>query len=91
MQEEATLSLSLLAERCLHIADEILSAVKQIQDKFSGKRKKWESFRKALQCVWEKQRVTDLETRLGKLRDQLVFHLLSENRYVRSVTLEPED
>jgi hypothetical protein len=90
-QKKAMPSLSDLAERCISIADEIVRAIKQLEDKFAPKeskpggaptksRKKWESFRQALHCVWDKQRVTDLERRLERLRDQLEFHLISANR-----------
>lgn len=76
-----------IASRCKIVAVELLNAIEALQpkskDQTEGSQKaptKWQSFRKALQSVWEKQRVEELKSRLDRLRDQVTTHMISNTR-----------
>ena len=42
--------------------------------------KKWKSFRAALKCVWKKPKLTELQLRLERLRDELIFNLILDQQ-----------
>ena len=87
-------TLSELAERCLRTSDELSKALKELKGKgklqapasqntarsYNSSTAKWTSFRRALKALWGKQRVKDLVSRLEGLRDQVAFHLISDQR-----------
>lgn len=70
-----------VAERSSEVADELLKATAEIQ--YHGKSSKtgptkWQSFRKALKCIWKKEQIDALKMRLELLRDEVSLHLISD-------------
>jgi hypothetical protein len=85
--------LSDIAKHCDTVAEELLEAISQLRDKqqVSGSGKgptRWQSFRKALKCVWEKGHIDELKARLELLRDQVTMHLVSDTRLVEPILWE---
>lgn len=68
---------------CRESAIDLLEALDKI--KVKGKQQqKWESVRKALRSVWSREEVKELEQRLGKIKDDLNFHVVVGLRQVIS-------
>jgi len=77
--------LTIIAKGCDKVARELLGAISEVQYKRVGtglanQPAKWQSFRKALKCVWKKERIDELKARLELLRDQMMMHLVSDTR-----------
>ncbi|KAH6113873.1 hypothetical protein HBI69_130890 [Parastagonospora nodorum] len=72
-----------LAQRSVIIAKELLGAISVLQkkNKPSGRATtKWQSFQTALKCIWKKEQIDDLKSRLGLLREQVSLHLINDTR-----------
>ena len=80
----ASAQLSEIASRCNAIAEELLDVIARLDKQHvsgSGKAPtRWQSFRKALKCVWGKEQIEGLKARLALLRDQVTMHLVSDTR-----------
>ena len=72
------IALGKLAVSCNQINDDLLRVLDA--QKAGGPHKKWQSFRKALNTLWDKEKVRELEKRLSRIRDQINSHLLSMMR-----------
>jgi len=46
-----------------------------------GKRNRWESYRKGLKSAWSKGKVDEITTRLERLQNELLAHVLVALRY----------
>lgn len=68
-----------LCESCQVTAEELLAALNKV--KVNGKQGRWKSSRKALQSVWNKEKIHALEDRLAKFREELNLHVTVELRY----------
>jgi hypothetical protein len=75
-QEKA---LNELREECRRDTVALLDLIKALKAK---KDSKWSSFRKALKCAWEKERIDRLEKRLKDHRSEIATHLVAVIRYV---------
>lgn len=70
-----------IAERCSDAADELLEATVTLKHRGKSSNQaptKWQSFRKALKCIWKKEQIEALKMRLQLLRDQVSLHLVSD-------------
>lgn len=68
-----------LASSSKALADELLATIQGLQ--ISGSRhRKWRSFRQALNTVWKKDKIGDLQKRLEMIRRHLSIHILSHTR-----------
>jgi hypothetical protein len=68
-----------LREECRRDTVALLDLIKALKAK---KDSKWSSFRKALKCAWEKERIDQLEKRLKDHRSEIATHLVAVIRYV---------
>lgn len=69
-----------IAVRCNDVTNELLEVIASLKTHSSPSAKgptKWQSFRKALKCIWKKEQIDALKLRLQLLRDQVSLHLLS--------------
>lgn len=74
-----------IAVRCESVAKELLDAISKLQCKARAQGSqngptKWQSFRKSLRSLWEKERIEELRSRLDQLRDQVTMNLVSRTR-----------
>jgi hypothetical protein len=74
-----------IAQECDSVATALLAAISEIQFKhgnvgFNDRPTLWQSFRRALKCVWKKEQIDSLKARLELLRDQMMMHLVSNTR-----------
>lgn len=72
-----------VAKSCTAVAQELLHAISEIQKHNHSATKeptKWRSFRKALKCIWGKEHIDGLKSRLVLLRDQMSLHLISDTK-----------
>jgi hypothetical protein len=67
-----------LCEACHTVARELLEALDEV--KVKGKQQKWKSIRKALNSVWSKEHIAQLEQRLANLRKELNLHVVVDIR-----------
>lgn len=72
----STHEISTLAASCKAVADELLSAIKDLQVK-DGAHRRWQSFRQALRTIWKKDDITKFQQRLELYRSHLSIHILS--------------
>jgi len=72
-------ALNELREECRRDTVALLDLIKALKAK---KDSKWSSFRKALKCAWEKERIDRLEKRLKDHRSEIATHLVAVIRYV---------
>jgi hypothetical protein len=72
-------ALNELREECRRDTVALLDLIKALKAK---KDSKWSSFRKALKCAWEKERIVRLEERLRDHRSEIATHLVAVIRYV---------
>jgi hypothetical protein len=72
-------ALNELREECCRDTVALLDLIKALKAK---KDSKWSSFRKALKCAWEKERIDRLEGRLMDHRSEIAIHLEAVVRYV---------
>lgn len=82
-QGNVSTQLQQIAERCHDVADELLEATAELKYDSNLSNKgptKWQSFRKALKCIWKKDQIDALKMRLQLLRDQLSLHLVSNTK-----------
>ena len=77
--------LARLSKACHATADELVKTLNSLRA--SGKASKWTSLSKALQSVWKKEKIQDLEARLSRFRDELNLHVLVDLRYVMCLLL----
>jgi len=68
-----------LCESCHAVAEELLQALAKA--KVQGQRTKWKSIKKALQSVWDKERIAQLDGRLAKIRAELNLQATVSLRY----------
>lgn len=68
-----------LCKSCNTVAEKLLAALDKV--KVKGEQRKWKSVRKALQSVWSKEEIGELERRLSKLREELNSHIVVGLRY----------
>ena len=68
-----------LAGSCRKVADQLLFV---LNDRRVRPHRKWQSFRKALTIVWNKNEIRDLEKRLKKYREQISQRLIIMMRWV---------
>lgn len=73
-------ALDSLCKSCDTAADELLAALDKV--KVKGKQDKWKSIRKALQSVWSKEEIEELERRLARLKEELNLHVTVDLRSV---------
>jgi hypothetical protein len=72
-----------VAKSCNAIADQLLGAISEIRNDIKPSHRtptRWRSFRKALKCIWKKEQIEDLKSRLVLLRDQVALHVVSDTR-----------
>jgi hypothetical protein len=74
-------ALESLCKSCGTVADQLLAALDKV--KVKGKQDKWKSIRKALQSVWSKKEIEELERRLARLKEELNLHIVVGLRYIR--------
>lgn len=72
-------ALESLCESCNIVAEQLLKALDKV--KVNGQKTKWKSIRKALQIVWSKEEIGELERRLGRFREELNSHVVADLRY----------
>jgi len=68
-----------LCESCQAVAAELLQALAKA--KVQGQRTKWKSIKKALQSVWNKEHIAQLDGRLARIREELNLQLTVSLRY----------
>lgn len=73
-------ALKRLCESCSSTTDELFAALNMV--KVEDKNSKWKSIRKALRSIWTKEKITALEERLARLREEVNLHLILNVRYV---------
>jgi hypothetical protein len=73
-------ALESLCKSCNAVAEELLAALDKV--KVKGKQQKWKSIRKALQSVWSKEHIGELERRLASFREELNLHVTVDLRCV---------
>jgi hypothetical protein len=66
-----------LIDKVLRVAREILSTLNSIRKKRPGGHK-WNSFRQALEYVWNEDKIEKFQDRLESLRSELQHHLVVE-------------
>jgi N-terminal domain on NACHT_NTPase and P-loop NTPases len=74
-----------LCKSCGTAADQLLAALDKV--KVKGKQDKWKSIRKALQSVWSKKEIEELERRLARLKEELNLHVVVGLRYIRMLVV----
>ena len=77
--------LQALVVRAREIAIQLLDTTDKLRTKGVGKmnqNNKWGCFRQALELILKKGAIEDLASRLGRIREQLQFHLVMETRHV---------
>ncbi|KKA23726.1 kinesin light chain 1, partial [Rasamsonia emersonii CBS 393.64] len=67
-----------LCALCSNVADELLAALDKL--KVKGQPGRWKSVKKALQSIWSKNKIEELEQRLARLREELNLHVVVELR-----------
>ena len=72
-----------LCKSCEAAADELLVVLDKV--KVKNKHSKWESIRKALRTVWNKEEISELELRLTKFREKLNLHVTVDLRSAPSL------
>jgi hypothetical protein len=73
-------ALDKLCTGCIEVSTELLAALAKVK---AGKDPtKWRSVRKALRSVWSKDKISDLEARLGGFRDEVNLRIVVSLRYV---------
>ncbi|ORY12629.1 hypothetical protein BCR34DRAFT_650510 [Clohesyomyces aquaticus] len=88
-----------LAKRCGSVASELTSVLEKLGKKAAsgatqtgGKESRgpwhWENFRAALQSIYKDDRIAELEERLERLRDQIMFHLVADLSSKQDLVLE---
>lgn len=65
-----------LLDSCKETAKELLSVLQPLKVR-NGPNRKWASIKVAFLSVWEKEKISDMRDRLGYLRDQANFHLMT--------------
>jgi hypothetical protein len=78
-------TLESLCKSCSTAADQLLAALDKV--KVKGKQDKWKSIRKALQSVWSKKEIEELERRLARLKEELNLHVVVGLRYIRMLVV----
>jgi hypothetical protein len=78
-------TLESLCKSCGTAADQLLAALDKV--KVKGKQDKWKSIRKALQSVWSKKEIEELERRLARLQEELNLHVVVGLRYIRMLVV----
>ena len=73
-------ALKSLCESCKFTTDKLLAALNKV--KVNGKQDRWKSIRKALQSVWSKEEIRELEGRLARFRQELNLHLIMDLRCI---------
>lgn len=68
-----------IASSCKSIANELLSTVEELEVA-NGPPRKWRSFRQALKAVWKKDKISELQSRLDQLRNQMTIYIVSRIR-----------
>jgi hypothetical protein len=71
-------SLEKLCKACHEVGNELLAALSKLQ--LHGKKGKWKSMRAALQSVWSKDKIENLEKRLTSFREELNLRIIAELR-----------
>ena len=75
----------ILVTTCTDIAGELCSALGKL--KVKGKRTRWACFRAALEDVWSRSKIEDIQRRLDNVRAQLHIRLTADNKYDSFVLL----
>jgi hypothetical protein len=68
-------SLRKLADTCIQLADELIAHLESLKIN-TDKNRRWESINKSLQSVWKGSKTKDIEARLGKVKEEVLFHLV---------------
>lgn len=68
-----------ILKACKDLANELLQAVQHLDSK-DARHKKWKSFRHALSSIWQKEKLSGMQSRLDSLRDQVTLHLVASVR-----------
>ena len=71
-------ALQKLSLACQKTATDLLLALDKV--KVKNRQQKWESIRKALQSVWSKEEIRELEQRLAKFKEELNLHVVVQLR-----------
>ena len=77
--ENASEDRKILATTCTDIAGELCSALGKV--KVKGKRTRWVCFRAALEDVWSRSKIEEIQRRLDNVRAQLHIRLTADIRY----------
>lgn len=69
-----------IAALCKEISDELLSTINCMKV-IEGPRRRWRSFRHALEGIWKRDKIASLYKKLDELRSQLSVHIIAHIRY----------
>jgi hypothetical protein len=72
--------LEALCASCTEVANKLLDVLRKLH--VSGKKKKWESFRKAFMSMWSEKDIKELERQLISLKQQVTLRITVDVRYV---------
>ena len=78
-------ALQRLCLSCQEAANDLLVALDKV--KVKKRQQKWECIRKALQSVWSKEEIKELEKRLEMFKEQLNLHIVVD---LRQAILSPK-
>jgi hypothetical protein len=72
---DSTSDLGRIAGMCKDVADELLQTVQKLKVT-PGSCRKWQSFVHAVEVVWGKRKINELQERMSRLRSELMAQLL---------------
>lgn len=61
------------------ISRELLAVLEQLRIR-DGSHRKWRTFRHALDSIWQRSKISAMQSQLGELRSQLSIHVVSQIR-----------
>jgi hypothetical protein len=74
--DETDTALDKICKECSEVSQELVGMMEKLKLPKSYKNKKWESFRRTLKGVWEKEKTKEVVDRLASLRSELDTHVL---------------
>jgi hypothetical protein len=74
--DETDTALDKICKECSEVSQELVEMMEKLKLPKSCKNKKWESFRRTLKGVWEKEKTKEVVDRLARLRSELDTHVL---------------
>jgi hypothetical protein len=67
-------SLQDVVEKCRALANDLLGRFQKLRPE--GKRSRWKSWVKGVECMWRGRELQDLQSRLARYRSELEWHVL---------------